>query len=183
MAHALAAEFLPEIKYAVDATAGCGRDALFLAKRLSEGGRVFCFDVQAEAIARTRALLSENGVLGRAEFYNAGHERMAELLPPFAAGKINCFFFNLGWLPNSDKRVATRASTTVAALKAALSLADKRACLISVLCYKAHSGGMEEFSAVADFVGSCGVSAERFCDASNALSPELFALKIGGLKK
>lgn len=183
IAHAKVAEFAPQIKYAVDATAGCGRDALFAAKLLAEGGAVFCFDVQREAIERTRALLAAENLLGRAALFNAGHEHMLELLPAEVVGRVNCFFFNLGWLPNSDKRVATRAGTTVAALEAALQAADKGLCALSVLCYKGHAGGLEEFLAVEEFFKNRNIAAERFCDASNALSPELFFAKMGGAKK
>ena len=41
------------IDCAVDATIGGGGDALFLASMLSEGGKVFGFDVQEEAVARS----------------------------------------------------------------------------------------------------------------------------------
>src|SRR4051812_2315376 len=84
----------------VDATAGNGYDTLFLAERVLPGGRVFTFDVQAEAIEATRARLvkykSKSTNLkpeaaeqrapekSRAEelagviLHHAGHERMTE---------------------------------------------------------------------------------------------------------
>ena len=52
---------------ALDATLGNGRDALWLCELVGETGRVIGFDVQAEAVARSRARLEEAGMLGRAE--------------------------------------------------------------------------------------------------------------------
>ena len=43
----------------VDATAGGGVDTLFLARLVGPDGRVFAFDVQAEALDRTRQRLED----------------------------------------------------------------------------------------------------------------------------
>ncbi|MFM7397885.1 MAG: rRNA methyltransferase, partial [Verrucomicrobiota bacterium] len=43
---------------AIDGTAGRGRDTLLLAGLVGASGRVHAFDVQAEAIDATRALLA-----------------------------------------------------------------------------------------------------------------------------
>ena len=91
------------IDCAVDATLGGGGDALFLASMLSEGGKIFGFDVQEEAVARSRALFEKNGILEKCTFFCSGHENMLELIPQKYRGKVGCVFFNLGWLPRSDK--------------------------------------------------------------------------------
>lgn len=57
MAQRLVAERTPPGAIVVDATAGGGVDTLFLARIVGPGGRVYAFDVQAEALARTRARL------------------------------------------------------------------------------------------------------------------------------
>ena len=44
----------------IDATAGRGRDTLFLCELVGEGGKVFAFDIQEEAINSTRELLNAN---------------------------------------------------------------------------------------------------------------------------
>lgn len=77
--HGLAAEFFGsrKISCAVDATLGGGRDALFLASLVSEGGKVYGFDIQPEAVSRSRGLFEKNGLSDRCEFFNAGHENMA----------------------------------------------------------------------------------------------------------
>ncbi len=177
--HEQVQRLLPCIKYAVDATVGGGRDALFVASILAENGKIFCFDVQEKAIERSKKLFSDNKCLNCAEFFLCGHENMIDFLPRNVHGKINCFFFNLGWLPNSDKSVSTKASTTIQAIKSALELADKSGCVLSILCYKAHEGGMEEFKAVEKFLRSTNLEIDSYTDVKNALSPELFVVKIG----
>ena len=64
---------------AVDATMGNGRDTLWLCQRVGPEGRVYAFDVQPEAVARTRALLEREGLSDRATLFCQGHQRMAEL--------------------------------------------------------------------------------------------------------
>ena len=48
---------------AADATMGNGHDAQWLCELVGESGRVFAFDVQPEAVARTRQRLTDAGVL------------------------------------------------------------------------------------------------------------------------
>lgn len=68
--HGLAAEFFGsrKISCAVDATLGGGRDALFLASLVSEGGKVYGFDIQPEAVSRSRGLFEKNGLSDRSNF-------------------------------------------------------------------------------------------------------------------
>ncbi len=138
---------------AVDATAGNGHDTLFLARLVGKRGRVWAFDVQAEAIDSARdRLLNVNGgrLADRVTFVAEGHEHLARVLPADAIGRIRGATFNLGFLPGSDKRIVT---TTEATLRA---LADLQAFMapggvISVHCYAGHAGGQEETDAVSDF--------------------------------
>ena len=170
---------LPCVNYAVDATVGGGRDALFVASILADNGRIFCFDVQESAIERSKKLFADNNRLQCAEFFLCGHESMANVIPQYLHGKINCFFFNLGWLPNSDKTISTKTSTTIKAIQSALALADKSGSVLSILCYKAHEGGMEEFKSVEKFLLENNFDIARYTDKNNVLSPELFVVKIG----
>ena len=57
-AHNLTADFFAgdRFKYAVDATLGNGRDALFLSTLIDDGGKVFAFDVQEQAIEESKKL-------------------------------------------------------------------------------------------------------------------------------
>ena len=88
---------LREGSTAIDATLGNGHDAERLCALVGETGHVFGFDVQKEAVERTRQRLAGQGLLSRATLFCAGHERMAELAPPGA----DAIVFNLGWLPGA----------------------------------------------------------------------------------
>ncbi len=133
--------------YAVDATAGNGRDTLFLAELLSNRGMVYAFDVQDEALNAAQARLDTAGLGGCVRPIRAGHETAARHLPEEARGRVIAVMFNLGFLPGSDKRVITRTETTLAALKALVPFLAPRA-VITLHLYTGHAGGTEESTAV-----------------------------------
>ena len=179
------------IDCAVDATLGGGGDALFLASMLSEGGKIFGFDVQEEAVARSRALFEKNGILEKCTFFCSGHENMLELIPQKYRGKVGCVFFNLGWLPGSDKSVITELKSTAEALRSLRGLFVRRAragedSLLNVLSYRGHKGAAQEFEFVEEFFNSLeeggtdltGVAVSRFGDFENPESPVLFSARF-----
>jgi hypothetical protein len=135
----------------VDATAGNGHDTVFLARHVLPGGRVFAFDVQAEAAVATRRQITNHNLqvtcADDITVHHAGHERMAELLPPEVRGKLRAVMFNLGYLPGGDKTLITRVDTTLSALQQALDwLAGDG--VLTVAVYPGHDGGREEADAV-----------------------------------
>lgn len=127
----------------VDATAGNGRDTLFLARGVGAQGKVYAFDIQPVALERTARRLKSAGLDERVVLLPVGHEEMALHVPP----PVEAVMFNLGYLPGGDHRVVTRPKTTVAALRAALGLLAPGG-RISVLIYTGHAGGDEEWRAV-----------------------------------
>lgn len=147
---------------AVDATAGTGADTLFLARLAGPKGQVYAFDVQEEALARTRARLADAGrteALAEVALMHTGHERMAEMVPADWHGKIQAVMFNLGYLPGgSDLSVITRPETTLAALEQALALLAPGSALTAVL-YPGHPGGEAEAQAVESW--AAGLSAAQ----------------------
>lgn len=128
---------------AVDATMGNGQDTLWLCRRVGEAGRVYAFDVQPEAVARTRQRLEDAGVAQRAELHCLGHERMAEVVP----GPVDAVMFNLGWLPGAAHAVTTRTETTLLAVNAALGLLKPDG-LLTVCVYPGHPEGTRELEAL-----------------------------------
>ncbi|SBW04934.1 putative rRNA methylase YtqB [uncultured delta proteobacterium] len=139
----------PIAPIAVDATAGNGHDTLFLAAAIGEKGRVWAFDVQEAALAATRKRLeAENpDLLSRVSLVRAGHETAATALPAGTAGHLWAVTFNLGYLPGSDRRIVTKAATTLEALDffaSALAVGG----VISVHAYLGHDGGEDEGGAV-----------------------------------
>lgn len=127
---------------AVDGTVGNGHDTLFLARCVGAEGRVYGFDVQAQALEVARARLREAGELGQVRLFLAGHEQMGTLVGE-EVGQIRAVMFNLGYLPHSDKSVITRPETTLQALKAAFGLLAPDG-MMTVVVYVGHAGGQEE---------------------------------------
>ena len=131
---------------AVDATLGNGHDCALMCRLVGETGHVDGFDVQEKALSNTRALLDALGLTARAALHLMGHERMAEVVRP----GIRLAAFNLGWLPGSDKRLTTRAGTTLSALEAALGLLNTGG--MAVLCvYPGHEEGAREQLALMEY--------------------------------
>lgn len=162
---------LPEPALAVDATVGNGHDALFLAGLVGANGRVAGFDVQAPAIAATRERLSAHGLSERVELHLRGHETMAETLGAAWRGRTCAVFFNLGYLPKSDRGTATRPETTLPALDAAWSLLAPGG-FISLTVYTRHAGGFEESARVAEWLEKTRSRAEVLAlGAHNPVEP------------
>lgn len=128
---------------ALDATCGNGQDTLLLAGLVGEGGKVWGFDVQQQAISATRALLEREGRQESVELIEAGHERLAEYVPSGLSAAV----FNLGYLPGGDSALVTSPDNTVAALEQAASLLKKGG-IITVALYTGHDGGPEEAASV-----------------------------------
>ncbi len=161
---------------AVDCTLGNGHDACALAELVGENGRVIGFDLQPEAVARSREWLAERGLLSRCELHCAGHERIAE----FVKAPVRCIVFNLGWLPGGDKHVTTRWETTRTAVGAALSLLMPMG-LLTVCVYPGHPAGDEERRELtALFAGlrpqEYNVLHQRFLNAGEG-APECFVIQ------
>ncbi len=139
---------------AVDCTAGNGHDALFLARQIAPGGRLFVFDVQESALASTRARLLEGGIAEEGfSLIHAGHETLAEVLPSELRGGSKVIMFNLGYLPGSDKTVITETAKTMHAIKTALDWLAPGG-LLTVVVYPGHEGGAEEAREVAAFAAA-----------------------------
>ncbi len=132
----------------MDATAGNGHDAVFLAGLVGDAGCVHVFDVQQQALQSAASRLQEHGLAHRTQLHCAGHETMAAIIPESLHGRIAAVTFNLGFLPGSDKQVTTQPETTLPALNAALDLVRPGGA-VSVVCYAGHPGGEEETHAVA----------------------------------
>lgn len=148
-AHKLVEERLRAGDTAVDATAGNGVDTLFLAKLVGGSGRVYGFDIQETALARTRERLDDSGISG-AEAVTLvcdSHELMLQHIDGASHGKIGAVMFNLGYLPGGDHATITTIGTTLPALDAALS-ALRKGGIVTVVLYPGHDGGAEEAEAV-----------------------------------
>ena len=124
----------------IDATAGRGKDTLFLAELVGETGHVTAFDIQESAIVSTRALLEEKGMSGRAEAVLDSHANMADYAQP---GTVSAITFNFGWLPGGDHNVFTRPESSIAAIEAGLSLLRDEGIMTLILYYGRETGFAE----------------------------------------
>jgi len=151
---------------ALDATVGTGRDTKALASIVGDSGRVFGFDVQSSALDMTRERLAKAGLMARVTLFEAGHERMAEFLPPSVRGRIDVAMFNLGYLPGGDHHLTTCAENTVAALTEALRCLSPGG-LLTVMCYPGHPEGAFECRAVENWTK--GLEEAFFCEWVDAV--------------
>jgi len=131
----------------VDATAGNGKDTLFLAKIVGSSGRVIAFDCQMEAIQKTQQLLEQNGVSEWVRLIAAGHQHLAQ----FIFEPVKAVMFNLGYLPGGDKKAITTPENTICAIENALRLLLVNGA-VSIVVYPGHPGGKEEAQSVIEYL-------------------------------
>lgn len=129
---------------AVDATLGNGHDALWLCSLVGERGRVYGFDIQPEAVERSRQRLAEAGMEARAELILDGHQNMACHIPPESCDAV---MFNLGWLPGAQHGITTQTETTLQAVNAALGLLQEDG-VMTICIYPGHEEGAREREAL-----------------------------------
>jgi len=131
----------------LDATAGNGKDTLFLAELVGPQGKVWAFDIQKKAINNTDRLLKDNNVREQVSLILAGHEN----LDNYIEGKVEGIIFNLGYLPGGNKKIVTRPETTLIALKSGLDILKVKGIIVMVF-YTGHQGGKKEFDEIYDYV-------------------------------
>jgi len=174
-AHEWIAPALAPGAVAIDATAGTGADTAFLATRVAPGGIVHAFDIQPAALERSRARLADQSVDAALCWHIACHSTLSGVLGGSRAAAV---MFNLGWLPGGDHRLITRPETTCAALEAAAA-AIAPGGRISVVAYRGHPGGQDEYAAVAAWLqrGAHGLIVHDPLPASaSAVAPVLYRI-------
>ena len=160
----------------VDATMGNGKDTLFLCELVGENGHVYAFDVQAEAVERTRERVKEAGYESRTTLLLAGHETMTDHIKE----PVRAVMFNLGWLPGAQHIVTTQTDTTIKAVSAALDLIVPGG-IVTVCVYPGHEEGARELEALKEYVSSLSVRTfnvlyHSFVNASSQ-TPRLFLIQ------
>lgn len=138
-------QYLPAGGTAVDATCGNGSDTVALARMGAE--KIYGFDIQPLALARTEEALKEEDLYSeKIRLIADGHENMRNYIKE----KVHVILFNLGYLPSASKEITTKKETTLKAIKASLHLLKKDG-LLCITMYDGHPGGSEEKQAVLDF--------------------------------
>lgn len=132
----------------IDATMGNGQDTRLLCQLTGPLGKVLAFDIQPEALTRTERLLKESSVPKNYRLILDSHEHMASYA---AEGTVGCITFNFGYLPGGDHSKCTRAETSLAAVKAGLTLL-KVGGMMSLCIYSGKDSGYEERDALLAFL-------------------------------
>lgn len=122
----------------LDLTCGNGKDTLFLSNLVGPSGQVTAFDIQSIAIERTKELLIEKGKYQNYILIKDSHEYAEKYLKE----KIDAAVFNLGYLPQSDKEISTKAKSTIKSINLLLPYL-KDSGRIYVAAYIGHDKGFE----------------------------------------
>ncbi len=141
----------------VDATLGTGNDALFLLSQLNKKGLLFGFDVQKDAILRTKSRLSSNitsTILSPFVLFHESHANWQYRIPQHYCGKIGAVMFNLGYLPNGENdNIITETHSTITALQTACHWIRPNG-IITIVVYPGHYGGRHESEHVFNWCSS-----------------------------
>lgn len=147
--HVLINEYFKKYKHDdmvfIDATCGRGNDTVYMANLLNDNGHVYSYDIQEEAINYTKQVLIEKNI-NNATLKLKSHEFIDE-------DTIDLIIFNLGYLPNGDKTLTTKADTTISSLKKVIN----RICLnpdmlIIIVLYPGHEEGKLESDLIDEYL-------------------------------
>ena len=134
----------------IDATAGRGRDTLFLAELVGEMGHVTAFDIQQEAIDSTKLLLAQHHMTGRTKVILDSHSNMKYYLQPET---VSCIVFNFGWLPAGNHHIFTKKETSILAIQQGLELLKPDG-IMTLILYYGKETGFAERDALLEFLPS-----------------------------
>lgn len=132
-----------------DFTMGNGHDTEFLSKTIGDGGKLWAFDVQKQAVESTKANLIKAGCPDNYTLILDSHHNAKKYIDePIKAG-----MFNLGWLPGGDKSITTMRETTLPAIETAIDLLDHDG-ILTVAVYPGHAEGDAEGKLVCEYLAT-----------------------------
>ncbi len=144
--HQLLKDIIQHGDVVIDATCGNGNDTVFLSRLVGKNGKVYAFDIQKQAIIKTKEFLLKNK-RENVELIHDGHEQVIHYVQnQMITGAI----FNLGYLPNGDPSIITDPKTTIHAISAMLAILKRYGRIVLVI-YQGHEGGITEKSEVLAF--------------------------------
>ena len=134
---------LASARVVLDATAGNGKDTLFLARHTPPEAIVWSFDIQPTAIENTRKLLNDAGLLAKVRLILDSHDR----INTYINQPLDAAMFNLGYLPSGERTIVTQPKTTISAVDQTANLLNPGA-LMTIVAYPGHCSGKEENQAL-----------------------------------
>ena len=170
----------------IDATCGNGYDTLKLGQLAlsKDGGRVYAFDIQQEAIESAKNYLSshfEQDIIKRIDFQVRCHSTFPSSVQ---AESVKLIAYNLGYLPGGNKLRTTQQQTTLQSLEQSLSLIQPSGA-ISITCYPGHPEGAREEEAIHLFASQLPPKEWSSCHQrwlNRHLSPSLLLIQRGPSK-
>lgn len=128
----------PQNLVGVDMTMGNGHDTEFLTSYCKE---VYAFDIQEEAVEKTRQRIGENE---NVRLILDGHQNIDCYITSFDIG-----IFNLGYLPLASHHVTTLLDTTKIAIEKAIAMMQH---VIFIVVYPGHDEGYQESLWIDEYV-------------------------------
>ena len=163
-------DIIKEDDYVIDATIGNGNDTLFLATLVTKG-QVFGFDIQKEAILATHEKVKD---YHNVYLYQESHENMLNLK---LDKKVKIILFNLGYLPNGDKNITTKARSTLKALQSGLQILDENGKILVVI-YPGHEEGKKEKQEILSWLKNNNYPYQIKRNTENPLAPFLVIINL-----
>lgn len=149
LCHSWLRDYVPAGGFCIDATAGRGRDTVFLCGLVGPSGRVVALDIQPQAVEAARELLAREGCT-QAQVFVDDHAHLSAYAQP---GSVDCVVFNFGWLPGGDHNIFTQAHSSVAAVAAGLDLL-RGGGVMSLCIYYGRQNGYGERDALLDYLAT-----------------------------
>ncbi len=179
LAHHIWEEHIKQASIVIDATAGNGHDAYFLAETLSRfpGSQLHIFDIQKEAIESTQKKIDKGLFSSRLSvtYYLQSHFPFPATL---SQESVDLIIYNLGYLPGGDKSITTLAEFTLPSIEQALSLLKKGG-VLSLTCYPGHEEGKLEYDQILKKLEL--LQPEQYTiyklEANKPLAPQLIAIR------
>lgn len=128
----------------IDATMGNGHDTELLCRLAGSSGQVLAFDIQKTALENTQKRLQETGAPDNYRLILDSHSHMTNYAD---TDSVSCITFNFGYLPGGDHALATKPSTSIAAMEQGLCLLKKDG-LMTLCIYSGGDSGFEERDAL-----------------------------------
>lgn len=137
----------------IDATAGNGKDTLFMASNIPSTSMVWAFDIQQQALNETQQLLARFGLEHKVRLVLDNHAH----IPDYISQPVGAAMFNLGYLPGGDHTVSTCPDTTIEAINHTIQLLQAGG-VITVVTYPGYAPGRLEDQAVHKYLAGLNQS-------------------------
>ena len=147
ISHMLARQIVEIGDTVVDATAGNGHDTVYLAQLVGPSGQIYAFDIQEEAILSTHQRVVLANLESRVNIIHDGHQNIDK----YVNQPIKLVMFNLGYLHGGDKKIITKPTTTLEAIKKSLKLLESDG-VVLLTVYTGHPGGQEEWEKIQPYL-------------------------------